>query len=64
MTTKVTLGGKSIRIFCKKCGKELWDLATWDHIKHLTLEELEAGCVCSDCMLAEIRDDHKGGELT
>ena len=48
-----------VRFFCKRCGKELWDLVDWEnsYMRYFTLEQMKTQLICSDCMLAEIRED-------
>lgn len=46
-----------IKFYCKKCGKEMWELVNFDNIKHLTLEQTERSLICSDCILKEIKED-------
>lgn len=46
-----------IKFFCEKCGKEMWHLPeSWDYVKHLTLEDARRLLLCSDCLLAEMKE--------
>jgi len=49
-----------IKFYCKECGKEMWQLADWDNIKNLTLEQLSHVLICSDCTLKELKRDKNG----
>ncbi len=46
-----------MKFFCEICGKPMWDSPeSWERKKHLTLEDAKHMLVCSDCLLAEVRE--------
>lgn len=49
-----------VKFFCEKCGREMWDLVNWEKPsqRHYTIGELLDMCLCSDCTLAEAKEDH------
>ena len=40
-----------IKLYCNKCGKELWPefMTKFNEFKTHTLDEVEKACVCEEC---------------
>ena len=51
---------RSIRLYCTQCGKEMWyglPLENiWKILQQHDCEELKYQLLCSDCLLAEIKE--------
>ena len=48
-----------IKFYCKECGKEIWEDLNEVDKNIYTIKEMEKRCICSDCILKDIKKEEK-----
>lgn len=46
---------RPIRFYCRKCGREMWEMADYEECSEMPIWAVLEALICSDCLLREAR---------